>query len=129
MGRARTNSRGYTREQQLVQENRLLKRQVSSLRKQLARLDLDRYENIREAVEDHERNSGLSTTQDLLESLKQEWKCKKEACSGYLEIILFNKIDTTYYYRVCNSCSNRTKSQKYSPDVKGILKNSEKDKK
>lgn len=130
MGKSRTDRCGFTREQKLAKENQELKRQVQTLRKRLARIELNKYENVKEAVEDHERNSGLPTTQDLLESLKREWQCKKDNCSGYLEVTLFNKIDTTYYYRACNACSNRTKSQKYDPAlVKGIIKNSEKDKK
>src|ERR1700677_4993218 len=124
MGKSRTDRNGQTREQRLIKENQALKRQIQTLRKRLARIELDRYENIKEAVEDHERNSGLPTTQDLLEGLKKEWACKREGCSGYLEVTLYNKIDTVWYYRKCNCCSNRTASQKYDPkSVKGIIRN------
>ena len=111
--------------QKLKKENEKLKRENSRLRKICARNDLDRYENVKEAVEDHERNLGLPTTQDLLEALKKEWACKKEGCIGFLEVVLFNKLDSTYYYRACNHCSNRTLSQKYDPNsVRGIIKES-----
>jgi hypothetical protein len=124
LGKSRTDRNGQTREQQLIKENQALKRQIQILRKKVARNDLNRYENVKEAVEDHERNSGLPTTQDLLDSLKREWACKNEGCGGYLEVTLFNKINTVYYYRKCNSCTNRTTSQKYDPNsVKGILRN------
>lgn len=124
MGKSRTDRNGNTREQRLIKENQSLKRQIQALRKRLARIELSRYENVKEAVEDHERNSGLPTTESLLEALKQEWACRKDGCGGYLEVTLFNKIDTTYYYRKCNCCHNRTTSQKYDPKtVKGILKN------
>jgi hypothetical protein len=130
MGKSRIDRKGYTREQRLLKENQVLKREISTLRKRMARIELNKYENVKEAVEDHERNSGLPTTQDLLESLKKEWACKKDNCSGYLEITLFNKINDTWYFRRCNSCDNRTPSQKYdSKSVKGIIKDSEKDKK
>lgn len=124
MGKSRTDRNGLTREQRLVKENQALKREIQTIRKRLARIELSRYENVKEAIEDHERNSGLPTTQDLLESLKKEWACKMEGCDGFLEVILFNKINTTYYYRKCNVCENRTPSQKHDPNtVKGIIKN------
>lgn len=124
MGKSRTDRNGNTREQKLIKENQSLKRQIQTLRKRLARIELNRYENVKEAVEDHERNSGLPTTQDLLEALKREWACKQEGCGGYLEVTLYNKIDTVWYYRKCNCCANRTASQKYDPKVvKGIIRN------
>jgi hypothetical protein len=124
MGKSRTDRNGQTREQRLIKENQSLKKQIQTLRKRLARIELSRYENVKEAIEDHERKSGLPTTQDLLEALKREWACKQDGCSGYLEVTLLNKIDTVYYYRKCNCCDNRTTSQKYdSKLVRGILKN------
>lgn len=127
MGKSRTDRDGLTREQKLIKENKALKREIQKLRKALARNELNRYENVKEAVEDHERNLGLPTTQDLLESLKREWACK-ECNEGYLEIFLYNKLDQTWYYRTCSNaptCNNRTKAQKYDPkEVKGIIKKS-----
>lgn len=129
MGKSRIDRKGYTREQRLLKENQILKRDLAAIRKRLARIELQgRYENVKEAVEDHEKNMGLPTTQDLLESLKKEWACK-ECKEGYLEIFLYNKLSDTWYYRACNSCPNRTQSKKYSKEVKGIIKNSDKDKK
>ncbi len=126
MGKSRTDRNGQTREQRLIKENQSLKKQVQVLRKRLARIELSRYENVKEAVEDHERNSGLPTTEALLDALKREWACKKENCPGYLEVTLFNKIETVWYYRKCNCCDNRTPSQKYDPkSVKGIIRNKE----
>ena len=125
MGKSRVDRRGLTREQRLIKENQALKRECQRLRKMVARSELNRYENVKEAIDEHERNNGLPTTQDLLESLKKEWACKMEGCTGYLEVTLFNKINTTYYYRKCNCCSNRTTSQRYTPAVKGIIKNPE----
>jgi len=126
LGKSRTNRHGLTKEQELVKENQGLKRENSRLRKLLARADLNRYENVKEAVEDHERNLGLPTTQDLLESLKKEWKCR-ECTEGYLEIIVYTKIGDPWYFRKCSDfgCKNRTKSQKYdSKSVRGIIKKS-----
>jgi HPt (histidine-containing phosphotransfer) domain-containing protein len=125
VGKSKRSDKEYTREQRLVQENRLLKRQVSSLRKELARVDLDRFKNLKETIEQHYQDDKRQEGQDIIEHLKQEWRCTATpGCQGYLEITLFNKINDTWYYRRCTDCPHRTRSQKYSPEVKGIIKNS-----
>ena len=125
MGKARRGDKEFSREKRLIHENRILKRQVSSLRKQLARLDLDRYSSAKEAIEQSYQEDRQQEGRDILDRLKQEWRCKEPGCDGYLEIILYNKIDSTWYYRKCNGCPHRTKSQKYNPsEVKGIIKKS-----
>lgn len=122
MGKSRTDRNGLTREQRLFQENRVLKRQIQKLNKKLARIDLDRYEQVREIIEEHCIEENKNEGQEILEKMKQEWKCH-ECDTGYLEIIVFNKINDVWYMRRCNNCLNRTKSQKYDPKiVKGILK-------
>ena len=63
--------------------------------------------------------------QNILERLKNEWKCHEIGCSGHLEIFTYNKINDTWYHRICSNaplCKNRTKAQKYTPEVKGIIK-------
>lgn len=125
MGKSKRGEREFTREQKLVQENRILKRQVAALRKQLARVDLDRYTNLKETIDKHYQEDSAQEGRDILEKIKKEWACQQPACEGYLEIFLFTKIDSTWYYRKCNCCTNRTKAQKYSPDVKGIMKKDE----
>jgi hypothetical protein len=109
--------------QKIKKENDKLKRQIASLRKELARVDLDRYTNLKQTIEQHYQEDSRQEGLDILEKVKKEWACKEPGCSGYLEIFLFNKINATHYYRKCNCCSNRTKSQKYTPEVKGIVKN------
>lgn len=122
MSKTRKDNRGNTREQRLQHENIKLKKQISQLRKQLARVDLDRYTTVRDIIEQHYQDDRLQEGADLLEKLKEEWKCR-ECTEGYLEIHLYNKVDTTYYYRRCTCCNHRTKSQKYDPvQVKGIIK-------
>jgi len=115
----------YTKEQRLVFENKKLKREVSSLRKQLARLDLDRYSQVRDIIDEHYKEEEKSEqTQDLLKSLKEEWKCR-ECESGFLEIFTYERAGTTWYFRRCSEapfCKNRTKGQPYTPNVKGIIK-------
>ena len=124
MGKARTDRNGYTREQALVQENRLLKRQVSALRKQLARLDLDRYDVIKDMIQECYKEGKTEEGKEILESLKKTWACDKCA-DGYMEIFVFNRGPDTIYYRICSNtpnCSNRTKAKTYTPAVKGIMR-------
>lgn len=124
MGKSRRGSREISREQKLVHENKRLKREVSSLRKQLARLDLDRFTNVRELIEESYTAGQTSAGTEVIETLKKTWACK-ECNEGYLEIILYNKLSDTWYYRKCTSCNHRTKSQKYDPNrVEGIIKES-----
>jgi len=120
VGKSKYSDKEYTKEQRLVHENQQLKKKIAHLRKLLARVDLDRAD-LKEAIEDSSKQEYVKEGESIMDRLKQEWKCK-QCPDGYLEITLFNKINDTWYYRRCNSCSNRTKTQKYSSDVKGIIK-------
>lgn len=125
MGKSRRGDKEFSKEQKLVHENKQLKKQVASLRKELARIDLDRYSSVKEMIEEHYQEDRAEEGQNILDRLKKEWACR-ECTEGQLEIILYNKLDSTWYFRKCNCCPNRTKSQRYTPDVKGILKESPK---
>ena len=97
---------------------------VAQLRKELARIDLDPYDSVKDAVEEH-RPEETEDNQRLLDSMKSEWRCKMPNCTGTLEIFLYSKLGNLWYHRVCSSsgCKNRTKSQKYDSNlVKGIIK-------
>ena len=122
MGRSRRGDKERSKEQILKYENQKLRRQISSLRKQLARVDLDRYSQVRDIVEEHYANEEVEiNTQDMLESLKDVWKCR-ECPDGYLEIIIYSKMGNPYYFRQCSNCSHRTKSQLHTPSVRGLIK-------
>lgn len=121
------NTRGvkeFTREQRLVKENQALKRENSRLRKELNRLDINREDQVKQAVEESFKDSAPEDGQVILDRLKQEWKCNEPNCAGFLEIIKYNKVDSTWYYRDCSvpDCSNRTKGQRWTSDVRGILR-------
>lgn len=123
MGKSRRGNREFSKEQKLLHENKKLKRELSQLRKQIARLDLDRYDTVKEIIQQHYAQEREEEGKEILDNLKKEWACHQ--CDGHLEIFLYTKINTTWYYRVCSnapSCKNRTKSQRYTPDVKGIKK-------
>lgn len=125
MGKSKRGDREYSKEQKLIHENRILKRHVASLRKELARVDLDRYKNLKSTIDEHyqEDSAHFETGQEMLDKVKQQWKCHEPGCEGYLEIFTYNKVGDTWYYRICSSapqCKNRTKAQKYTLDVKGL---------
>lgn len=124
MGKSRRGEREFGREKKLAHENKRLKQQVSQLRKMLARVDLDRYSNLKETIEKHYQEEQAQQGQDILDKVKKEWACH-ECEGGTLEIFLYTKVDSTWYYRICSNsprCKNRTKAQRYTPDVKGIKK-------
>lgn len=127
MGKSKRSDKEFTREQKLVRENRQLKQELKHLRKQIARLDGDRFETLRQMVADQEETErfqeNMPPPSSNLETLKKDWACN--SCStGFLEITLYTKIGQTFYYRKCSECQNRTKGKRYdSESVKGIIKN------
>ena len=124
MGKARTNSRGFTMEQRLKQENQQLKKEVASLRKQLAHLDLDRLGVVQEMIEENYQGAKAEEGQTILKSLKKSWACH-ECADGTMEIFTYNRGDKTFYYRICCNapgCINRTLPQVYHPGIKGIMR-------
>lgn len=124
MGKSKRADREFSREKRLSHENTKMKREIGRLRKILARIDLDKYGQLKETIEQNCTEESQESGRSLLERLKEEWRCTETPrCEGYLEIFIFNKIDNSYYYRKCSNCPHRTKSQKYDPGtVKGILK-------
>jgi len=121
------NTRGvkeFTREQRLSKENRQLKRELTHLRKQIARLDTDRFETMKRISDQEESEmfqENLGTPNSNIEDLKKEWSCN--SCNiGYLEITLYPRAGETFYFRACSSCKKRTKGQRYGTEVKGIIK-------
>ncbi len=120
------NTRGgkeFSRLQEALHENKRLKREIASIRKQLARLDLDRHGYVKDILEEHyAAEEDQRDTGKALARLKEEWKCEK-CPNGYLEINLYTRLNETMYFRKCNLCPHRTTSQKYEPDsVEGIMK-------
>ena len=92
MGKNIRGEKEYSRFQEVVHENKKLKKEISNLRKQLARLDLDRHSYVRDIVEEHlAQEDAQETTVQMLQRLQQEWLCEK--CGiGFLEINLYSKV-------------------------------------
>lgn len=116
-----TYDKEYSENQRLRRENDRLKKNIASLRKQIQRLDLDRYANISELIAKQDREEQADIDANALESLKKKWRCK-DCGKGHLEIITFNKLNEEWYYRQCTSCANRTRAQRMHDKVSGIKK-------
>jgi hypothetical protein len=131
LGRNTRGEKELSQLQQIRKENDRLKREVSNLRKQLARLDLDRHSYVHEIVQEHlAKEDAEETTMQMLQRLKNEWKC--ERCGiGFLEINLYSKAGDAWYYRKCCNvnCDHRTIGKKYSKEVRGIIKDDPKNSK
>lgn len=123
MGKSRRGDKERSREQELKYENNKLRREVSSLRKQLARVDLDRYSQVRDIVQEHLTSEEESIdSARLLEKMKAKWRCNEGSCSGHLEIVIYAKMGHTWYFRQCSECPNRTAAKPHHPGVEGIKK-------
>jgi hypothetical protein len=127
VGKTRIGRKEYNRVQEFKYEIQRLKKENDTLRKRLARIDLDEYGQLNKTIKKHQKQEKKQQPNDILEKLRQEWKCNETGCGGFLEIFLYNKLNDTWYFRKCNEsgCKNRTKSKKYTPDVKGIIKKEE----
>lgn len=124
MGKTKRGDREYSREQQLLYENKRLKRENAKLRKLAARANLDKFSSAKDLIEQNYQGDRAQEGEKIVEQLKKEWACREPRCDGYLEIFTYNKIDVTWYFRKCSnpSCHNRTKAKLYTPDVTGITK-------
>lgn len=113
MGRKTKNcDREQTLVDRLKRENAKLKRDYAKLRKQVDRLNIEheRYRTLRELV--HKQ------TQEAREAKKNKkdrqcWDCGK----GTLDIVILPIPGNPKYFRKCNVCGKRTKTQNHTPEV------------
>lgn len=96
-------------------ENQKLKEQISKLRKQLSRIDLDRYNNIKDLIDQTEKEEPV--VEEQKKDQENAWLCFNcEADS--LRMVTFERRDGIFYYRKCNNCNHRTKTKKITPETK-----------
>lgn len=114
----RTSSKEYTDNQRLKYENSKLKRQIERLRKQLARVDLEEYTNVREALEAQQREDIAFEKQSEKVLIKKRWECH-QCARDYLRLVVIDRPDGAFYFRKCPSCDNRTRLKPFTADVKG----------
>ena len=117
MGKKKKTDREFELVDRLKHENSKLKRQISLLRKQFSRIDLENYKNIEEIIQKHDENSDNIPLKNHEDQLKKLWECF--SCrNGVLVMVPINKLNETYYFRKCNQCNHRTKLKKLTKDVK-----------
>lgn len=121
-GRRNHGSKEFSEVQRIRKEIEKLKRENASLRKQLSRVDINRYNDIQELVNQNEMEERNQASRSKnLAYLKEKWKCFK--CGvGFLKIFLLPRRDGVFYFRRCStkSCPHRTKAQKYTTEIEGI---------
>lgn len=118
-GRVPRGDKEHTRLQRALKENEKLKRQISKLRKVIARIDLDRYENLREMILQHEEENQIEVAVQKKQKEAEKWKCF-ECGEGTMRMKIFETRAGARYYRKCDNCPNRTKAQNYTKDVEGV---------
>lgn len=112
------NLKEFDQLQKLKHENKILKKELSLLRKQIKQLDFDsdRYFHLqdlaRQQYEEEKRTSKAS-------KLRKKWKCF-QCGKGTLKLVIVPRSDGEYYFRKCNCCEHRTKLKKYTEDVEGV---------
>jgi hypothetical protein len=103
--------------EKLKHENTKLKKTISSLRKQMARIDIDRFENIKELIERHDEQEDVDTLKQHEESLKKMWQCW-QCNEGILQLIVISRRNGDFYFRKCSGCKHRTTTKPFTKDVK-----------
>lgn len=99
----------------LKQENKKLKRELARYRKIVDRFDLDRYEHIKEILQEEDKRLKHAE----FKKLEKAWRCH-DCQAGILRLRVIDRRDGTYYNRVCDGCGKRTSFQRYTKNVKGV---------
>jgi rubrerythrin len=105
--------------QKLKAENKKLKRENSRLKKELSKIDLDRYNNLKELVEVQRKEDKIIHEEEKKQILKERWECFK-CGEDALRLMIFNRLDGVFYYRRCPTCGHRTKMKKYKEGIEGF---------
>ena len=106
--------------ERLKHENRLLKRQLSALRKQLQRVNLDEHGNLKKLVDKHERQDIEMNKKQTHSKMRREYGYR--TCSeGYMLIVRISRQDGDFFFRRCSDdkCSARTVLEPWNDEVKG----------
>lgn len=97
-----------------------LKREIAGLRKQIDRLDLDRFASFKEALDRIDEIEMEQVAKRKEKDIsKEKWKCW--SCNaGTLRLKVWDRLDGTRYQRVCDNqgCAKRTPMKKWTPEVK-----------
>jgi len=95
-----------------------LKREIAGLRKQIDRLDLDRFASFKEALDriDEIEMEQTARRKDK-EIQKEKWRCW-DCNTGTMRLKVWDRLDGPHYQRVCDHCNKRTTMKKWTPEVK-----------
>jgi len=106
----------FTLEERLKRENRELKREVARLRKELDRVDITQFENLKDLARQQRREEKLKHSKERAH--RDKWKCHK-CGKGHMQLKMFPRRDGTFYYRICSNteCHNKTTMKKYTSEV------------
>lgn|SRR3989344_8771066 len=120
MGKKRRNfnEREQDQLQKLKLENQRLKRSISTLRKQISRIDIESYENLKDLLDKQDEQDFKRTLEEANVQKKKKWECF-ECKDGTLILTVLDRLDGQFYYRRCNNlnCRYRTKLKKWNKDV------------
>jgi rubrerythrin len=100
-------------------ENQQLRKHIRQLQKQLSRVDLEAYSNLKELVDAQNRQSKKLKEESDKEGILKKWLCH-ECKNDYIRLVVVTRPDGIYYFRRCPNCSKKTRLQKYDDKVEGI---------
>lgn len=115
MKRRRYSDSEHSEIQKLRQDNKRLKRDLVQLRKQLDRVDLDQFKNLKDLIDSQDREAHPQHAHQ-----DKDWTCW--TCrTGTLRLRVLEKPGGAVYNRMCDNkaCRNKTKFQKFHDKVKG----------
>jgi len=110
----------YDELQRVRHENKQLKKALKRVRKQLDRIDMQQYYELKKLYKDDNRATKEADSSYKTDKPdKEDWVCH-DCGKGVLRLIVLPKAGETVYLRKCDNCSKRTKLQKWTPDIKGV---------
>jgi hypothetical protein len=110
MARSTRAGKEFTELQEIKRKNQKLQRQISALRKQLSRIDVDRYQELRKLVDQQEAEDRAEECAIIAQKVDKAWKCWNCA-EGTLRPVFIERRDKTVYWRACDYCKKRTKTK------------------
>jgi DNA-directed RNA polymerase subunit RPC12/RpoP len=100
-------------------QNQALRRQIQTLRKELNKIDIDRYQYLKDLVQSQAKKDEQVETTITLNKLKDKWECF--TCGkDFLRLVIIPKADKLYYMRRCPTCLYKTRLKPYTDSIEGL---------
>ena len=113
------NDREFDLLQKMKHENEKLKKQNKTLRRQLQKVDIDRYQNLKDIIQKQYEQDLEDQFKEDNNKLIRRWECHK--CEeGFLKLYTISRRDGAFYYRKCTECNNKTPIKPYTDKIEGI---------